>query len=111
MDVNLRYWNDEKNIAETLLRPNAENLKCELVASRTGSDIAKFLQLSMDGPNTNWNVLNLVSNHLFENGYKNLIQIDSCSLHAVRGAFQTGAKSIKQSTKFLINHLLGMMFT
>ena len=53
MDVNLRYWNDEKNIAETLLRPNAENLKCELVASRTGSDMAKFLQLSMDGPNTN----------------------------------------------------------
>ena len=91
MDVNLRYWNDEKNIAETLLRPNAENLKCELVASRTGLDMAKFLQLSMDGPNTNWNVLNLVSNHLVENGYKNLIQIDSCSLHAVRGAFQTGA--------------------
>ena len=47
MDVNLRYWNGENNIAETsyldskfLLRPNAENLKCELVASITGSDMA-----------------------------------------------------------------------
>ena len=42
IDVNLRYWNDEKNIAETyyldpkfLLRPNTEDLKCELVASIT----------------------------------------------------------------------------
>ena len=60
MDVNLRYWNDEKNIAGTfcldskfLLRPNAENLKCELVASITGLDMAKFLQSSMDDLNTN----------------------------------------------------------
>ena len=73
----------KKNIAETsyldsqtlkfVLRPNDENLKCELVAWVTGLDMAKFLQLSMDGPNTNWNVLNLVSNHLVENRYKNLI--------------------------------------
>ena len=60
MDVNLRYWNDEKNIPETsyldskfLLQPNAENLKWELVASITGLDVAKFLQSSMDDPNTN----------------------------------------------------------
>ena len=58
MDVNFRYWNDENNIAETsyldskfLLRPNAKNLKCELVASITGLDMAKFLQLLLDGPN------------------------------------------------------------
>ena len=62
MDVNLRYWNDEKDIAETsyldskfLLRPNAENLKCELVALITGLDMTKFLELLMDG------LLNLVN--------------------------------------------------
>ena len=98
MGINLRYWNVEKNIAETsyldskfLLRPNAENLKCELVASIKGLDMAKFLQLSMYNPNTKWNVLNLVHNHLVENGYKNLIEIGSCLLHTVHGAFQTGA--------------------
>ena len=53
--------------------------------------MAKFLQLLMDGLNTSWNVLNLVSNHLVENGYKNSIKIGSCSLHTVHGAFQTGA--------------------
>ena len=90
--------NDGKNIAETSYldskfpqRPKAANLKCELVASITGLDMAKFLQLSMDGLNTNWNVLNLVSNHLVENGYKNLIEIGSYSIHTVHGAFQTDA--------------------
>ena len=113
MDVNLRYWNDEKNIVETsyldskvLLRPSAENLKCELVASITGLDMAKFLQLSMDGPNTNWNVLNLVSNHLVESGYKNLIGIGSCSLHTVHGAFQTGATK----TGWELNKVLKAMY-
>ena len=98
LDVNLSYWNVEKNVAETsyldskfVLRPNSKNMKCELVASITGLDMAKFLQLSMDGLNTNWNVLNLVSNCLFENGYKYLIEIGSCSLHTVHDAFQTGA--------------------
>ena len=58
MDVNFKYWNDENNIAETsyldskfLLRPNAKNLKCELVASITCLDMAKFLQLSLGGLN------------------------------------------------------------
>ena len=43
MDVNLSFWNDKNNIAETsyldskfLQRPSAENLKCELVESITG---------------------------------------------------------------------------
>ena len=98
MDVKLRYWNDENNMAETsyldskfLLRPKAENLKCELVASITGLDMAKTLQLSLDGQNTAWNVLNLVSNHLVENGYQNLVEIGSSSIHTVHGAFQIGA--------------------
>ena len=53
--------------------------------------MAKFLQLSIDGPNTIWNVSNLVSDYLVENGYKNLIEIGSCSLHTVHGVFQIGA--------------------
>ena len=124
MDVNIRYWNDETNIAETsyldskfLWQRNAENLKCELVASILGLDLAKFLQLSMDGPNTNWNVLNLVNSHLVENGHKNLIEIGSCSLHIVHGTFQTGAtktgwelKSLKQCTTSLMNRQLDVTF-
>ena len=64
--------------------------------------MAKFLQLSMDGLNTSWNVLNLVSNHLVENGYKNLIEIGSYAIHTVHGAFQTDAtKTVWQLNKVL----------
>ena len=73
----------QKRYAETYLdtkflpRLNVKNLKCEIVALITGFGMAKFLQLSMDGPNTNWNVLNLVNIYLVDNGYKNLIEIGS----------------------------------
>ena len=113
MDVNIRYWNDKRNIAETayldsqfLLRPNAENLKSELIESMSNLDMAKFLQLSMDGPNTNWNVLDLVNGHLVENGHKNLVEIGSCSLHVVHGAFQTGALK----TGWELNKVLKAMY-
>ena len=101
MDIYLRYWNDENNIAETfyldstfLLTPNAKNLKCELVRSIIGLDMAKFLQYSMDGSNANWHVLNLVNNHLVRNWYKNLVEVGSCLLHTFHVAFQTGATKI-----------------
>ena len=68
--------------------------------------MAKFLQLSMNGLNTNWNVLNLVNNPLLENGYNNQIKIGSCLLHTVHGAFQTGATK----TGWNINNALKVIF-
>ena len=72
----------------------------------TGLDVAKFLQLSLDGLNTNWNILNLASSYLVDNGYKNLIEIGSCSLHTVRGAFQTDATN----TGWELNKVLKAMY-
>ena len=67
MDVNIRFWNNIKNIAETsyltskfLLRPNAQNLKEDIFASLEPLEKGKFIHLSMDGPTVNWNVLQLV---------------------------------------------------
>ena len=68
--------------------------------------MTKFLQLSMDGPNTNWNVLDLVNGHLVENGHKNLVEIGSCSHHVVHGAFQTGALK----TSWELNKVLKAMY-
>ena len=44
----------------------------------------------MDGPSTNWNVLEMIDDHLFENRHQKTINIASCSLHIIHGAFQTG---------------------
>ena len=61
-------WNNEKNIVETsyvtsqfLLRPNAPNLIDAIIESIPES---KFLHVAMDGPSTNWNVLEMIDNHL-----------------------------------------------
>ena len=84
-----------------------QDLKCELVQLIRGLDMAKFLRLLMDGQNTNWNVSNLINNLLVENEYKNLIEIGSCSLHTVHGAFQTDVTK----TGWELNKVLKAMYT
>ena len=66
MDIIIKYWCSEKGKAETryfdsqfLRRPNAENLVEKLKVSLKQLDTRKCLQLSMDGPNTNWLVLEM----------------------------------------------------
>ena len=53
-------------------------------------DLSKLLQLSMDGPNVNWDVLKLMSTHQEEKEYPNIISIGSCSLYIIHGALQSG---------------------
>ena len=44
----------------------------------------------MDGPSTNWLVLDLVDEFLSDGGFIRTINIGSCSLHILHGAFGTG---------------------
>ena len=97
MDVNIRYWGGEKNVALSvyydsrfILNPNAVNLTEELLNAIKDLDMGKFLHLGMDGPNTNWNVLDLINDHQVANGFQKTLDIGSCSLHILHGAFQTG---------------------
>ena len=48
-----------------------------------------MLQVSMDGPSTNWNFFDLLVAH----SLPNLINIGSCSLLIAHGAFKSGAES------------------
>ena len=89
MDVNVHYW-EKKNIAVTryfdsafLDRPNASNLLDSLQESTNILPGEKFLQLAMDGPNVNWNVLDGLDEQLIENGHTKTINI-------VHGALQNG---------------------
>ena len=97
MDVNIRYWDNEKHIAQSvyydskfLLRPNAENLKGAILDAIKELELRKFLHLAMDGPSTNWNVLDLINDHQVASGFSITISIGSYSLHILHGAFQTG---------------------
>ena len=52
--------------------------------------IHAILQLSMDGPNVDWKLLETLFRDLEEIGYK-LLNIASCGLHIMHNAFRTVA--------------------
>ena len=113
MDVNIQYWNEIKHIAETtylssrfLLRPTAENVKDELFAGIEMLEKGKFLHLAMDGPKTNWKVLQLVDDALESGGFTRTLNIGSCTLHILHGAFGTGILY----TKWELGKLMKAMF-
>ena len=56
-------------------------------------DLKNLIQVSMDGPNINWKMLDLIVEDRNSNEtYPNLLDVGSCSLHVVHGAFRTGMK-------------------
>ena len=100
MDSSIRFWNNETGVvcsryfdSKFLLRPNSKNLFEKLLESTKLLDLSKLLQLSMGGPNVNWDVLKLMSNHQEEKQHPNIINIGSCSLHIIHGALQRGINS------------------
>ena len=52
-----------------------------------------MLQVSVDGPIVNLNFLEKLQKDRLENQQHELINIGSCGLHAIHGAFKTGAES------------------
>ena len=56
-------------------------------------DSNKMIQVSMDGPSTNWKFTESLRSNRFENEKSQLIEIDSCGLHIFHGAYKTGAES------------------
>ena len=97
MDITLRYFNAESGLVETryfdsqyISNSNSINLHDSLLESLASLDVGKVLQISMDGPNVNWDVL---KKHIqFREGkeFPKLINIGSCGLHILHGALQTG---------------------
>ena len=95
-----------------------ENLNEEILNAIKDLDIGKFLHLGMDGPSTNWNVLDLKNNHQAANGFQKVLDIGSCSLHILHDAFQTGMnkpgwdieKILRHFIRYLMRHLLAAMY-
>ena len=68
MDVVLRYFNNESCLVEVryfdsayLKRPNSHNCHDKLLESLYTLELGKPLQVSMNGPNVNWDILKLHS--------------------------------------------------
>ena len=100
MDVLVRFFNEESGLVETryfdstfLRRPNSTNLHAKLLESLSTIPLNKMLQLSMDGPNVNWDVLLCQHQYRTEKEFPDIIIIGSCGLHILHGALKTGVKS------------------
>ena len=113
MDVHFRFWDNDANEVSTrfydshfLKRANAENLFECLQSSLKDVTSKNLLQLSMDGPNTNWKVLELLDDDRKENDYPTILNIGSCGLHVIHGAFKTGV----EATDWALNKILRAMW-
>ena len=56
-------------------------------------DTNKMFQVSMDGPIVNLKFLEKLQEDRVENKQHELINIGSCGLHTIHGAFKTGAET------------------
>ena len=110
MDVHLRYWNSSKNQicaryldSKFMGHATANNLLenfSDVLNNVDGGN--RTIQVSIDGPSANWKFFNLLQNDRVEKEQPNLIDIGSCSLYIIHGAFKTGAESCGWNMKVIL---------
>ena len=117
MDVLVRFFNEASGLVETryfdsafLKRPNAFNLHTRLIESLEGLPLNNRLQLSMDGPSVNRDVL--ARHHKFrtEKEFADGTNIGSCGLHILHGAFKTGVKAYKWEVDKILKAMWRLLY-
>lgn len=103
MDLHIRFWNEDEHNVSTryytsvfLGKTTAADLLEGLKTGATNELIKKLIQLSMDGPNVNLKLLKDLCAELREGqDGKGLLNIGSCGLHTVHGAFKLGIRKLE----------------
>ncbi|KAH6935107.1 hypothetical protein HPB50_003423 [Hyalomma asiaticum] len=96
MDVLIRYWDAADDSVKTryltscfLGHTCAEDLASAF--RKAVQEIkAKILQVSMDGPNVNFKFLRSLKEELRESDESHILDIGSCGLHVINGAYKAG---------------------
>ena len=112
MDFTVRYFKNNKVESRYLTslflgHTTAKDLKKKVWRSywaiRTWR---KLLQICMDGPNVNWKLLDTIAEDRSSNEqYPILLNVGSCSLHVVHGAFRNGIKQTNWEIDLLLRSL------
>ena len=111
MDFIVRYCKDDEVKSRYLSsgflgHTTAKDLKRAFEESTGKLDLKNLIQLSMDEPNVNWKMLDLIVEDRNSNEtYPNLLDVGSCSLHVVHGAFRTGMKQTGWGIDLLLKSL------
>ena len=107
MDFLVKYFNNDRIVCRYLtsrsIGHTCENLKKEFEEGTQELDMKKMVIVSMDGPSVNWKLYDSIMEERNQNDdYPALIDIGSCSHHAVHRTFRSGV----QKTKWGIDGLL-----
>ncbi|XP_054924653.1 uncharacterized protein [Dermacentor andersoni] len=110
MDVLVRFWSDAEGSVKTryltscfLGRTRAQDFLSAFKSATDGLSRSKILQISMDGPNVNMKFLREIKQELCEsNDGRHILDVGSCGLHVVNGAFKTGHAATDLAA---LNHL------
>ena len=111
MDFTVRYFKNNKVESRCLTslflgHTTAKDLKKKFEEATEQLDMKKLLQISMDGPNVNWKLLDTIAEDRSSNEqYPILLNVGSCSLHVVHGAFRNGIKQTNWEIDLLLRSL------
>ena len=100
MDIVVRYIFNNRVVSQYLTtkflgHTTAEDLKESLLSALQNLNQSKLVQISMDGPNSNWSMYRKIKDYRKEKDLSELVNIGSCSLHIAHRAFELGADATK----------------
>jgi hypothetical protein len=98
LDVRVRYWQagqvrSQYLGSEFLGHSASEDVQQKLYSNTKDLNIHDMIQVSMDGPNVNWKVYELIQQDIKSQSAVLLINVGSCGLHQVNGAFKAGSRA------------------
>ena len=111
MDFTVRYFKNDKiesrYITSLFLgHTTAKDLKKKFKETTEQLDLKKLIQISMDGPNVNWKLLDSIAEDRSSNEqYPIMLNVGTCSLHVVHGAFRNGMKQTNWGIDLLLKSL------
>ena len=114
MDLILRFWNDEKKQvvvryfdSQYLGHTRDNDLLSKMKMSLARLCSSNILQISMDGPSTNWCLFEklLLERHKNDPDLPTLVNVGSCGLHVVHGGFKSGVEVTGWNTDSVLRSL------
>ena len=98
MDFHVRAWQHRQVVTRYygsafLGHATAEDMVASFENSTADLATSNMLQLSMDGPNVNWKCHRVIDAQMKRDSNVSLIDIGSCGLHIVPGAFKKATKA------------------
>lgn len=113
MDLIIRYWHSGKNVVQVrylnsvfLNHATAQDLYEKFCEGSKELNLKNLLQISMDGPSVNIKFLRHLKDEMKDAKGYSLLDLGTCSLHIIHGAFQRG----NNITKWKLNDIFSSMY-